>query len=101
MVSLSEYNMTALRISRAFVSLVTRSEDDAKVVSLAWIGDHEIRMQAAPPTAGERPLFILDIFDHDAQSLIDRRACHSLAEGATAFEEFLSTMEPADAGKPR
>jgi hypothetical protein len=100
MVSLSEYNMTALRISRAFVSLVTRSED-AKVVSLAWIGDHEIRMQAAPPTAGERPLFILDIFDHDAQSFIDKRACHSLAEGATAFEEFLSMMEPATAGRPR
>jgi hypothetical protein len=95
-----EYNFTTLRISRAYVSLLSRSEGDAKAISLAWIGDYEIRMHAAPPSAVEQPLFIVDIFDHDARIFVDSRACHSLAEGAIAFEEFLFMAEPVVGGPP-
>ncbi|MCP4615632.1 MAG: hypothetical protein GY844_04255 [Bradyrhizobium sp.] len=53
-------------------------------------------MHAAPPmTAIGQPLFIIDMFDHDAQRFIGSRACHSLAEGAVAFETFLLMAEPA------
>lgn len=94
-----EYNLTTLRISRAYVSLLSRPEDDAAAISLAWIGDCEIRMHAAPPTgAGKQPLFIVDIFDHDAQLFIDSRACHTVAEGAIAFDEFLRMAEPVVGG---
>jgi hypothetical protein len=90
-----EYSLTTLRISRAYVSLVTRSEGEATAISLAWIGDYEIRMHASQPTSGvERPLFVIDIFDHDAQAFIDKRACYTLAEGAAAFEKFLCMTEP-------
>jgi len=94
-----EYNLTTLRISRAYVSLLSRPEDEATTISLAWIGDHEIRMHAAPPAGDtQQPLFIVDVFDHDAQALIDSRACHSVADGAAAFDELLRISEPAAGG---
>lgn len=91
-----EYNFTTLRISRAYVSLLARPEGgDSTAISLTWIGDFEIRMQAAAPGSAEKqPLFIVDIFDHDAQLSIDSRACHSVAEGAVAFDEFLHMAAP-------
>jgi hypothetical protein len=94
-----EYNLTTLRVSRAYVSLLSRAEVDAAAISLAWIGDYEIRMHAAPSdSAAKQPLFIVDIFDHDAQLSIGSRACHSVAEGAIAFDEFLHTTEPVAGG---
>jgi hypothetical protein len=95
-----EYNLATLRVSRAYVSLLSRPESDTAAVSLAWIGDFEIRMHAAPPTGAVKqpPLFILDVFDHDAQLFIDSRACYTVAEGAVAFDEFLRMAEPATGG---
>jgi hypothetical protein len=55
-------------------------------------------MHVSTPTSPERPLFILDIFDHDAQLFIDSRACHTLAEGAVAFDEFLFKVAPVVGG---
>ena len=96
-----EYNLTTLRVSRAYVSLLSRPEGEAAAVSLAWIGDFEIRMHAAPPTSAvKQPLFIVDVFDHDAQLFIDSRACYTVAEGAVAFDEFLRMAEPVTGGKP-
>ena len=84
-----EYNLTTLRVSRAYVSLLSRPEGDAAAISLAWIGDYEIRMHTAAIGAATQPLFIVDIFDHDAQLCIDSRACYAVAEGAVVFDEFL------------
>ena len=95
-----EYNFATLRISRAYVSLLSRPEGDATAISLAWIGDYEIRLHAAPSgSAEQQPIFIVDIFDHDAQLSIGSRACHSVAEGAIAFDEFLHMAEPVT-GRP-
>ena len=95
-----EYNLATLRISRAFISLLCRPNDDAKGISLAWIGDYEIRMRAATPTnAVEQPLFTIGMFDHDAQCFIDSRTCYSLSDGAVAFEALRLIAEPA-AGAP-
>lgn len=94
-----EYNLTTLRVSRGYVSLLSRPEGDAAAISLAWIGDFEIRMQAAPPTSAvKQPLFIVEIFDHDAQLFIDSRVCYAVAEGAVAFDEFLRMAEPVTGG---
>jgi hypothetical protein len=52
---------------------------------------YEVRMRAAPQTcAVKQPLFIIDLFDHDAQLLMDSRACYDLTEGATAFDALVS-----------
>ena len=89
-----EYNLTTLRVSRAYVSLLSRPEGAVAAISLAWIGDYEIRMHAAPASGGApQPLFIVDIFDHDAQLCIDSRACYAVAEGAAAFDEFLRMQD--------
>ena len=93
------YNFTTLRISQAFISLQCRSESD-KMISLAWIGDFEIRMHAATQTGPEKPLFILDMLDHDSQRLIDSRACYTLADGASAFDDFLVMTAPVVNGPP-
>jgi hypothetical protein len=95
MVRALEYNLTTLRICRAYVRLLSRPDGDEKSISLAWIGDCEIRMHAAPATNAARPLFIVDMFDHDTQLFVDSRACHTLAEGAVAFDQFLFMAEPA------
>lgn len=84
----SEYNFTTLRVSQAFVSLQCQPENGRKPISLAWIGD----------LSADKPLFILDIFDHDAQLFIDNRACRSLADGAVAFDDFLLMAEPVESG---
>jgi len=93
-----EHNFTSLRISQAYVSLQCQPEGGTKAISLAWIGEFEIRMHAATPTSAEKPLFILDIFDHDAQLFIDSRACHTLVDGAAAFDDFLLMAEPIKSG---
>ena len=90
-----EYILATLRVSRAYVGLLSRPEVNAAAVSLASIGDFEMRMHAAPPTSAvKQPLFIIDIFDHDAQLFIDSRTCYTVAEGAVAFDEFLRMAEP-------
>jgi hypothetical protein len=94
-----EYNLTTLRVSRAYVRLLSRAEGDTAAISLGWIGDFEIRMHTAPPTSAvKQPLFIVDVFDHDAQLFIDSRACYTVAEGAVAFDEFLRMAEPVTGG---
>ena len=93
-----EHNFTSLRISQAYVSLQCQSQGVRKAISLAWIGDFEIRMHAAAPTSAERSLFILDIFDHDSQLSINSRACLTLADGAAAFDDFLLMAEPIKSG---
>ena len=90
-----EYNLTTLRVSRAYVSLLSRAEVDAAAISLAWVGDYEIRMHTAPPTnAVKQPLFIVDV----STMMRDSRACYTVAEGAVAFDEFLRMAEPVTGG---
>jgi hypothetical protein len=56
-------------------------------------------MHRAPQTgAVEQPLFVIYIFNHDAQLLMDSRACHTVVEGAVAFDEFLHMTEPVAGG---
>ena len=87
----SENNFARLRISRAYFNLICIPEGDARIISLAWIGNCEIRMHDVPRTSdAKEPLFVLDLFDHDAQLSIDRCVCNDIAEGAAAFEAFVS-----------
>jgi hypothetical protein len=61
------------------------------MISLAWIGNHEIRMLEAPSTGNaNEPLFVIELFDHDDQSSADIRVCYDIEEGAAIFEAFVS-----------
>ena len=87
----SDNNFTKLRISRAYVKLMCLPEGDARMISLAWIGNYEICMLEAPPTSsGDEPLFLMELFDHDEQSSVESRVCYDIDGGAAAFEAFAS-----------
>ena len=61
----SEWTLTELRISKAYVRLCTMPEDSPEAsVSLASIGNHEIRMLAGPAVDLDgAPLFWLELFN--------------------------------------
>lgn len=66
-------------------------EGDARMILLARIGNCEIRMLEATPTVfADEPLFLIELFDHDAQSIIDSRVCYNIEEGAIVFKAFAS-----------
>jgi hypothetical protein len=89
--AISDRNFSKLRITRAYIHLLCLPEGDVGMVSLAWIGNYEIRMLDVPQTsAADEPLFLVELFDHDAQSLVDSRVCHEIEQGAAAFEAFVS-----------
>jgi len=40
--------------------------------------------------SADKPLFSLELFDHDAQTAVDNRVCYDIEEGVTTFEQFIS-----------
>lgn len=91
MCKLSDSKFSQLRITRAYIKLLCIPEGDARMVSLARIGSYEIRMlEASQSSFADSPLFLIELFDHDAQSLVDSCVCHDIDEGVAAFEDFIS-----------
>jgi hypothetical protein len=80
-----------LRITRAYIKLLCLPEGEPKIVSLVQIGNYEIRMlEASKADTDDGPLFLIELFDCDAQSAVDVCVCDTIEEGVTAFENFLS-----------
>jgi hypothetical protein len=88
---ISENTFSKLRITRAYIELLCIPEGEARIVSLMQIGNYEIRMlEASKADIVDGPLFLLELFDHDAQSAIDSFVCDDIEGGVAAFEDFLS-----------
>jgi hypothetical protein len=88
---ISDYTFRKLRITRAYIKLLCLPEGGPKIVSLVQIGNCEIRMLEASKTdADDGPLFLIELFDHDAQSVVDSCVCNDIEEGVSAFENFVS-----------
>jgi hypothetical protein len=64
------------------------------MVSLVQIGNYEIRMleasKASKADTADGPLFLIELFDHDAQSSVDSCVCDDIEEGVAVFEDFIS-----------
>jgi len=87
----SNIEFSKLRISRAYIKLLCIPEGAEKIVSLARIGNCEVRMLESSQSGSDAtPLFSIELFDHDAQSLVDSRICYFLDEGVAAFQDFIS-----------
>jgi hypothetical protein len=87
----SEIEFSKLRITRAYIKLLCIPEGAAKIVSLARLGNYEVRMLESLQNSSDAvPLFSLELFDHDAQSPVDSHSCCSTDEGAAAFRDFIS-----------
>ncbi len=87
----SEIEFSKLRITRAYIKLLCIPEGAAKMVSLARLGNYEVRMlESSQNDSDAAPQFSIELFDHDAQSLVDSCICYSLDEGVSAFQDFIS-----------
>jgi hypothetical protein len=92
--STSERMLTELRIAKAYVELASILEDGSKAsVSLAWIGNCELRMFRGPKTDFDsRALFWLELFDHGTRVSVDSFRCHSIEDATPAFEVLMSQV---------
>lgn len=80
-----------LRITRAYIKLLCIPEGEAKMVSLARIGNYEIRMfEASQSSSDAAPLFSIELFDHDEKSAVDSCVCYGIGEGVAAYQDFIS-----------
>jgi hypothetical protein len=88
---MSDEMFTKLRITRAYIKLlcIPVSEHGIRMVSLANVGNCEVRIFDAPKN-DFGPLFWMELFDHDAGSSVDGLACYSIEDALTTFEDFLS-----------
>ena len=87
----SEIEFSKLRITRAYIKLLCIPEGAAKIVSLARLGNCEVRMlESSQDDSDAAPLFSIELFDHDAQLPVDSRSCCSIEEGAATFRDFIS-----------
>ena len=87
----TDIEFSKLRIIRAYIKLLCIPEGDAKMVSLARLGNYEVRMlESSQNDSDAAPLFSIELFDHDAQSPVDNCSCHRIDEGAAAFRDFIS-----------
>ena len=61
------------------------------MVTLGRIGNYEVRMlEASKADTADGPLFLIELFDHDAQSSVDSRICCGIDEGVAALRDFIS-----------
>jgi hypothetical protein len=88
---ISDIGFSKLRIARAYIKLLCLPEGAAKMVTLARIGNYEVRMlEASKADTADGPLFLIELFDHDAQSSVDSCICCGIDEGVAAFQDFIS-----------
>ena len=91
MSKIPDNTFSKLRITRAYIKLLCIPDGEAKVVSLVLIGNYEIRMlEATKADTADGPLFLIELFDHDAQSSVDSCVCDDIEEGVAALEDFIS-----------
>ena len=91
MCNTSDIEFSKLRISRAYIKLLCIPEGVAKIVSLARIGNCEVRMlESLQIDYNAAALFSIELFDYDEQSPVDTRVCYSIDEGAAAFQDYIS-----------
>ena len=93
MKSTSEKTYIQLRISQAYLKLLTTPEnaDGRRMISLERIGNHEIRIfEAVLTDSGNGPLFWMELFNHGWQTSVDGCCCYEMGEAATAFEGFVA-----------
>lgn len=87
----TDIEFSKLRISRAYIRLLCIPDGAAKIVSLARIGNYEVRMLECPQSdADVTPLFSIELFDHDAQWPVAVCRCCGIDEGAAAYRDFIS-----------
>jgi hypothetical protein len=83
-----------LRMASAYVKLSCIPEDNSEaLVSLALIGNYEIRMFRGPEADFDRaPLFWLELFDHGMKTSVDGSSCRTINDAVSIFDDFISQV---------
>jgi len=64
------------------------------LVSLASIGNHEVRMLAGPAVdLDSAPLFWLELFDHSTKTSVDSFCCHRLQDAVPVVCDFFAQVD--------
>ncbi len=98
----SDQTLIELRIARAYIKLLCVPDDHpgAKTISIAWIGDHEIRLFDGPRNDGaDEPLFWMELFDHGVSVAKDSCSCREIEDAVGAFEELIAEAERAEVAR--
>jgi hypothetical protein len=80
-----------LRVTQAYITLLSISEkgDRTRMVPVARIGNYEIRIfDWSPSGSDSEPVIWMELFDHDAQLVIDSSRCGEIEDALVVFEEF-------------
>jgi hypothetical protein len=86
-----DIEFSKLRVARAYIKLLCLPEGCVKMVSLARIGNYEVRMlDVSQKSSDAAALFSIELFDHDEQSSLGISICCGIEEGVAAFQDFIS-----------
>jgi hypothetical protein len=98
----SDKKLIKLRIARAYIELLCTPDDGSalRAISLARIGDHEIRLFEHPQTErADAPLFWMELIDHRMPEAINSCTCDEIEDAVNVFEEFLADAERLEAAR--
>jgi hypothetical protein len=86
----SNKTFSELRIAQAYELLCLPNGSSKASVTLAQIGNYEIRIFAGPRAGSDgMPLFWLELFDHRAKRSVDSFSCYRIDDAVVVFDDFI------------
>lgn len=95
---LSDNMRIKLRIASAYLQLSSNAQGSGTCVSLASVGDCEVRIFAGFVDSDGLPLFWLELFDHGANASVDGSCSHSIEDALTVFDDFVAQATRLELG---
>lgn len=90
---ISGSKLSELRVMRAYIRLfvVPEGKDGVRTVSLARIGNYEVRFVELPQTSpADKPPLWMELYAHDEKLVVDSCSFHELEEAVIAAEHLIS-----------
>ncbi len=89
----SVHKFSELRVTRAYIRLflVPEGKDGARTVSLARIGNYEVRFVELSQTGfSDEPPLWMELYAHDVQLVVDSCSFHELEEAVIAADHLIA-----------
>ena len=86
-------SFSELRVTRAYIRLflVPEGKNGERTVSLARIGDYEVRLvEIVQTAAADVPPLWLELYSYDGRLVVDSCSCHELEDAVVAAEHLVS-----------
>jgi hypothetical protein len=86
-------SFSELRVIRAYIRLflVPESKDGARTVSLARMGNYEVRfVELSQTNPADRPPLWMELYSYDEKLVVDSCSFHELEEAVVAAENLIS-----------